>query len=881
MACNWIKNSKGEIIGAISPNNIKSKLFEDLENTYGLEKAIEMYAVAYSNEFQDINTGTLKPSNSSNYANLTEDNKGNFVFYHIGADNYQTIKPNSGSNKITSRQEASALSKVGGVAMYYTRPSDSETKVIGTSKYMVKIPKNQVYDFNSDPLNLITQARELHSKEFPNGAFDANTQLAYVTKLANQNGYKMTVAQWEGRTRAQTVEELKPVDTMLLDGNTIVKPFNKDYKSNTEKGYKSVIPQTKQELLDQVYLKIHNERNSKNKYDTLYHLFSTGANENTPSLIENSDLPEELKAEYRNALNYQEGSRMSIKTEEPSMESLVKFITDQNENKVMSNQNKIDLQNFMLSTKETNPQKLINLFFDDSGLFSISVEKLKKSGYYSDYEITKILDDVELQDSIKSAVEGLKNNSEDILPLEEFDNLVKVNTFNSFGKMNVLNPYVLEQDAIQKLGGLSKTEFESALEEFPDKTVSFEQMSQYSTAEVLRPDGTQKPVQDTLTIIPQTAKISDDVAFIDSLPTSNITEEYEKKVLENLGIDITGFKDKLFDAQLVQSLHEFALSPNKQNTEKLVENYNRVFEVDNSPKKEKIKADKNLTGYVTIKNTPLTEEQLFTDKNLVKVSKDTYIKVTPKPLEELYQIVGTHFKEIKNLEKYIQDKAVKNEALELYKMYFGIESEKQETTPIEYSQKFGNVEDFISDFYIKMIKEKNKDSELWKNYYSNFEINEQGIGLKSTDPITMDSIKLYADEKMKDYSLVSKQIPNLKETEEKPTDRDIYFNAPENIEETPVKELSKIDEDSIILKNNTEQFIKVDSQVYELQEVMNNLSLYTKIGVNDQNHYIFGVEKKSTDLKLKDYAHLSEQTDSFTKVKKYLSKEEKDLVDCR
>lgn len=257
----------------------------------------------------------ISPENSSNYANLTEDGQGNFVFYHVGNSGYETIRRSSGSTLATSKQEAQALSKVGGLAMYYTRPEDGETMVNGDSKYMVKVPINKVYDFNTDSLNLIEKAQELHSKEHPGKSFDPNTQVAYITKVAGELGYEMVVAQWGNRTRAQSVKELTPTDTQVKEGNTIVKPFEEDYDSNTMKGYKSVIPETKQEKLKQFYLELNSYRNRENRYDSIYSLYTDYSNltqEEISNRIKNSDVPQEYKNRYEDILNSPEEKRMSI-----------------------------------------------------------------------------------------------------------------------------------------------------------------------------------------------------------------------------------------------------------------------------------------------------------------------------------------------------------------------------------------------------------------------------------------------------------------------------------------------------------------------------------------------------------------------------------------
>jgi hypothetical protein len=258
----------------------------------------------------------ISPENSSNYANLTEDDKGNFVFFHRGGNDYEVIKKSSGGTTATSRDEASAISKVGGVAMYYTRPTDAETMVQGTSQYAVKVKNDKVYDFNSDPLNIIKEARERFNKEYPGQAFNPNVQFAYVTKIANEKGYDMTVAEWDGRTRAQSVVELKPDDVQVTKGNQVVKNFNESYESNTDKGFKSVIPEDKQKKLDAVYAKIYKVRNSEGRYDNLYRLQEEAAKlteDQITDMIVNSDLSQEIKDEYQEVVSAPVEERRSIK----------------------------------------------------------------------------------------------------------------------------------------------------------------------------------------------------------------------------------------------------------------------------------------------------------------------------------------------------------------------------------------------------------------------------------------------------------------------------------------------------------------------------------------------------------------------------------------
>lgn len=257
---------------------------------------------------------TVTPETSSNYANMTEDDEGNFVFFHVGKKGYDTIKKGTGASPVTSREEASALSKVGGLAMYYTAPEQTERQSADGAKYAVKVPKEKVYDFNTDKLNLIDEARQRHESENPGKAFDTNSQIAYVTKIAGEKGFDMVVAEWAGGTRAQTTKELTPVDVQESTGNVIEKNFANQYESNKSKGFSPVVPKRKADKLQAVYDKINEVRSVEKRYDNLYSLYTDSSKytqEQITDLIEKSDLPQDIKNEYKEILGSKEETRRS------------------------------------------------------------------------------------------------------------------------------------------------------------------------------------------------------------------------------------------------------------------------------------------------------------------------------------------------------------------------------------------------------------------------------------------------------------------------------------------------------------------------------------------------------------------------------------------
>lgn len=124
---------------------------------------------------------------------MTEDDKGNYLFFHYSKTKFNKLNPNKiGTHLATGRDERTATP----VSSLYTRPDVGEANVPNDFGYVVRVPKDKVYDFNSDPLNLKKEAEARFKKENPNRAFDANNKLAEVAKLAAEKGFQVTVADW-------------------------------------------------------------------------------------------------------------------------------------------------------------------------------------------------------------------------------------------------------------------------------------------------------------------------------------------------------------------------------------------------------------------------------------------------------------------------------------------------------------------------------------------------------------------------------------------------------------------------------------------------------------------------------------------------------------
>lgn len=245
---------------------------------------------------------------SANYANLTEDGNGNFVFYHFSDQSFDAPDPSrAGQNRsnITSREEKVALSTAGPVAMFYTDINNREGLVSSEFGYEVRVPAERVYDLDADPLNFEAEARERFKKDNPDQAFGASHRAFAITAVAAENGFDMTVGRWtRGLSRAHSAIKLPVTDRMIARGKN-KKGFNESFESNSDKGWAGVSPSDGMSKVYDAYSAISMERNEQKKYDEVYRLYyeyGKYSQGEITDMINSSDLSSESKKLYKGAL---------------------------------------------------------------------------------------------------------------------------------------------------------------------------------------------------------------------------------------------------------------------------------------------------------------------------------------------------------------------------------------------------------------------------------------------------------------------------------------------------------------------------------------------------------------------------------------------------
>jgi hypothetical protein len=598
--------------------------------------------------------------------------------------------------------------------------------------------------------------------------------------------------------------------------------------------------------------------------------------------------------------------------EAPTLNNVLDFVARENKSQQsLSAQQTTDLKNSLISLNISSIEQFqdsLHKAFYKGNIFNPTQSSLINSGLYTPYEVRNILNDVALQEQIKNAVERL-NNTEIEVP--QYDNynpqtLVKTSTLNSFGKLSVINPFLVEQTIVNTLGDpLSRNEFDDKLAEleYPVENVeqTYSEMQRYSRIEQYP----STPIPDTFSAL--TLAVKDDVSpdVISAIQTllnvsDNVAEQNESDVnalltaVENgliaVGIDVVGLQGSNVDKPFLRTLQAYLLNPSVANTHSLVSEYNRFFQINSTPKERVLKLDKSKNYVYSEINKP--EDLFLTEDNLIKAGNKLFIKVRRIPVEQLKQITGIENADYLSAQIENIENTELAEEIALLKTYFGVPMSVIDEIEIANAELFEGRQqylenDFVAYFQIAALKEKQRNSQQWNNFYSNFEINSRGMNLKNTDPITLDTVNTWIEEinptianNLKQYSLISKQLPILGNQEIEETEmRTIAVNNPMAIQKLN-KESFRVDDENVVVRGADADFIRIGNRAYEATETKNGLTLYTQLP-NPQSDYIqYKNNKPNTSIDLQNYVYLQYQPEQFVKLKTALPSIVEQNFDC-
>ncbi len=487
---------------------------------------------------------------------------------------------------------------------------------------------------------------------------------------------------------------------------------------------------------------------------------------------------------------------------------------------------KTHLINLQIEGVETSDDlyKVLNDAFYKNDLFSPNINKLKK--IYSEDEIRNILEDSEIQGRVKETIEKLRQTEEFTIPQikvnKDFD--VRSSKVNIIGQYKKQNPLKLEQ------------EFK---EQSYVKIPVINEVGEQLETQMFYENAIKAPSEKVLRAL---------VAVVNAHPlteTANL-ENNLIKAFKNYGMDIEGLERENF-----KELLEFVTTPTEENRRALEDVLGFVRE----PLIKPINISPENRTYQYFK-TAKSEQELFDEMSLIQTSE-------PNVYHRVNKIDEQEMRDIQNN----QDLTVPE--YQLYKDYYNYttpELPKEIQTNIETDVDY-LLNDFIADFSAEKLKNPTE-------FNKQFKVTENGLELASKDIITLETVKAYIQDEGKfskeiaDYSLLSKDMPNLKENAGVINKRARAVNDI-NFVSKPNSDITLLDEGSFYAPNEVEQFLRLGDEIYEQQEQ----GYYSKIEKNTNPNY-FNLNSQAhefTDFDLKQVETAEKKTKN--KVNKELKEE--------
>lgn len=685
---------------------------------------------------------------------------------------------------------------------------------------------------------------------------------------------------------------------------------------------------------------------------------------------------------------------------EPKMEVLLNYIDSssealsQNEDINIPKEDVAEYKDIMMGVRvrSTNDltQKLKSGFMPD-GYFNPTRESLAAVKIYNAEEITDILSNSELQDRIKTFIYKLTNLDGEVLNdgyVDENFLVVKDGTKNSIGKFKLANPYLVEKQAINILGGIStRAEFEDVL--FNNDEVEmlrpiyletqgtsedlFMKFKDFKKIGVISYEGgqltsklnnTREYMEQVLTE-PETTLLEENLDYLIQLEgqvfeenpeaISKLTKEVSKELL-NIGMDVTDLDNVMQGKSIAEfkeflsSIYDFITTETDQAFDNMVGNYNQFFGVNNDftfknvPIRENVSANNSF-----FLETESSDIELFNNTGLIPIGPNVYKRVSKSTtLEELYNRVYTNTitngynnilsdeavrptgydsdgslnlskimdpsnKDaiIRDMKAYIQtqisdifvgEENISQEDLERYALMFNYlnrssDFDKFKGKPVldsEYSTYVSKIDnqqylktDFIADFNKRALAEKAKDSLEYKEFYSNFEINNVGIRLLNNDPVSLSKISKYLEnnQDLVNYMKLHKQGVDLAPEVVKDPIRDdvflrnYYANFPQEVDvfKGSYNELSQ----GTIIAETKEPFIRTKAGLYELITGVGSKGVYGKLNTENGlfKTYSETLPPPTLDIDISEISAIEANLNSEIELNNLYSQEEKDQID--
>lgn len=494
------------------------------------------------------------------------------------------------------------------------------------------------------------------------------------------------------------------------------------------------------------------------------------------------------------------------------------------------------LRELMLANNIRNAQELNEAMmpFMRGGEIAINSRALKQSGLYSADEINRILSNPVAQESLRNLV--AKFNSMMLAPVSERNSYLLSNeyegdivyeseVYNASGKKEILNPYKIDQDIQDKVGGIKdRQEFDKAFSELPYESVVerylsdseyadnmfdvYSSMDRVQVVDVMGNSVTDS-AESTLASYSFYNKKAADALKSDISALVSVEEdlwqdrvlitEGLRRVAENgakMGIDLTAL-EAMYDERQQSQIEDFllgldlfvrSLSPGRALDLGFAADYDSFFGLGNPTTVVTVlnENERDLSIVALQDNhLGLSDVNLYNQYGLNHIRENLYHKVDARPKEELYQtlyeiqeannkLYGSSMlpigdtsgmdrnRVISKIKEWINKNTRYNQSEEMAinKAIFGLGLENnQPTTDIgrelsRFIQRQGigkaTPQDAL-ELRQEVLKEKLKDSSLYRNVLSNVVFEREGytVSLGRVDSVTLRDMELQIPEKIR------------------------------------------------------------------------------------------------------------------------------------
>lgn len=376
--------------------------------------------------------------------------------------------------------------------------------------------------------------------------------------------------------------------------------------------------------------------------------------------------------------------------------------------------------------------------------------------------------------------------------------------------------------------------------------------------------------------------IEAEILYIENIPT-NIWEESKKDVAEIIkeieadfadkNIDIVGLSEVTTDQatilRVLNAVNNIAKNPTNQNIQVFSDIYDEVFGKTSTKSVEKL--PKELDGLTIVRMySEKSDQQLFEQYGLIKVGDGLYHKIrTTDSLTDLYEAVYQQVKNglveiperfnltkdvnqkedtLKDIEKFINSRKTGldfyNERASLYQVIFGhpvVDNTRKISEDIKaLAGVVTNVDylkaGFISDFYNYILKEKLKNSAVYRNTLSKIKINDRDITI-GNDISDLKNIEYY--EELMDYLALKKDSTGkkyiAKEFKQEATNVLTAINFPQTIGE--YNGVKNIVGNLMSIPRTVNNFVRVGDTLYQKVGENPQTSVFVKVKPNTNNLY--------------------------------------------